>query len=604
MLLVALTVPLVLQVVRVLFPIVYGLGERTSFGAAGGLALLLFLSPALVPLRRRILGPRRALTVAVAGLVGARLAIQAVHPVPLGLAIAATVLALLALAVLLESGIPGERFVLGALVGLSLDTAVRSGFLTWDHAWRDGVVPMTLTILFAAGSLLALRAHTALTIEGIPRLSGFALGPFLFLHLVFLQSIAFLGSQSGLSVPAASAVVLVGNALAIAGVAWLSDRASPLPLTAGIVLVGAAFFVRDVSGAGVVPVVLAGHVLAAGLLLSALRADRRASPEWRRSLGVTAGTVVFAALVLVYQLHYDRPLPFRNALLVPAAAALLVIAAIRAFPWRPIHPRSDGLTVIPVLLIAVPASLIPGGADVRIQDPVLPTFRLVSYNVHSAVNGDGQLDPEATARTIEREDPDVVFLQEIGRGWAISGTIDLAEWLSRRLDLPYVYAPAADGQFGNVLLSRLPILESETGFLPKVAGPMRRSYVKARIEVGTGSVTFIGTHLQNRGSGTRLRQIDVLLRRWGGTARTVIAGDMNATPGSREIGTLEGAGLVSAQDVAGDPALLTAFLPDPDRRIDWIFGTGDVVFSDFQIPTSAASDHLPLVVTVTVPSTA
>ena len=60
------------------------------------------------------------------------------------------------------------------------------------------------------------------------------------------------------------------------------------------------------------------------------------------------------------------------------------------------------------------------------------------------------------------------------------------------------------------------------------------------------------------------------------------------------------AGLMSAQDVTGSGDLYTFSSTFPRLRIDWIFGTPDVTFSDFGIPQTAASDHLPLAVTVTV----
>ena len=82
--------------------------------------------------------------------------------------------------------------------------------------------------------------------------------------------------------------------------------------------------------------------------------------------------------------------------------------------------------------------------------------------------------------------------------------------------------------------------------------------------------------------------------------KSVIAGDMNARPGEEDISIFEAGGLLSAQDVAGDPELYTFSSTRPDRRIDWIFGSPDVTFSDFEIPQTTASDHLPLAVTVTV----
>lgn len=57
---------------------------------------------------------------------------------------------------------------------------------------------------------------------------------------------------------------------------------------------------------------------------------------------------------------------------------------------------------------------------------------------------------------------------------------------------------------------------------------------------------------------------------------------------------------VSAQDVTGQGDLFTFSSTRPRFRVDWIFGTHDLIFSDFVIPPTTASDHLPLAVTVQV----
>jgi endonuclease/exonuclease/phosphatase family metal-dependent hydrolase len=312
----------------------------------------------------------------------------------------------------------------------------------------------------------------------------------------------------------------------------------------------------------------------------------------------------FALLLLAfgYQIHYESPLPFPNTVLPPVAALLLGLGAVGR--GRVVGGRMAwGLLAVPVVLAAVPLTAALTRPDAEAARRRDGGFRLVSYNLHGGVDLRGQLDPEAIARVIEAQDPDVVALQEVARGWPISGTVDLAEWLSWRLRMPYRFGPAADGQFGNAVLSALPVLRWDTGRLPAGAGPMKRSYVRAVIGVGDGrTVTVIVTHLQHReeNTPTRLLQIEELFRRWGGTPRTVIAGDLNAEPGSPEIGRFEEAGLESAQDATGHGGLFTAPSDQPRHRIDWIFGTPDLRFEGFAIPRTTASDHLPLAVTVSL----
>ena len=104
-------------------------------------------------------------------------------------------------------------------------------------------------------------------------------------------------------------------------------------------------------------------------------------------------------------------------------------------------------------------------------------------------------------------------------------------------------------------------------------------------------------HLQHRESNTatRLDQLAALAAAEPVTPPALLAGDLNATPGSPEITVLTDAGWVSAIDVAGDPDALTSPSTDPTDRIDWIFGQG-VTFESAEVLTGRTeSDHLPVV---------
>jgi endonuclease/exonuclease/phosphatase family metal-dependent hydrolase len=253
-----------------------------------------------------------------------------------------------------------------------------------------------------------------------------------------------------------------------------------------------------------------------------------------------------------------------------------------------------------VALLVVPIGLWLARPSPGIDRTPRSSIRIVSYNLHLAVSTEGQVDPAAIARVIEREEPQAIVLQEVGRGWAIGGMTDLAEWLAWRLEMPYAYRHAADRQFGNAILTRLPLVGIEGGSLPFGRGPQSRSWLRVRVAPEDGpEIDLIGTHLQHQEhTDTRLRQIEALLEAWGGSRPAVIAGDMNAQPGDPELRRFADAGLVSAQDEIGDPSRSTAAIPRfPGDRIDYVFGAG-VTFEAFRIPLSFGSDHLPLAVTV------
>lgn len=612
--LVALVVGLALASFRVLFPLAYNYGERTSFTAAGVLALALFVAPLLSPVLGALLGVRTALVLTLGALAGVRVSIQLFHPVPLWLGGTAAVLALLALALTVsalrsDGGRGGRRSVVGVVLGLALDAAILSVFRTWEPSWQEGAAPMAVTLLLAAAAIgVAYREHVARR-PGDPTgpagvWSTAALGPFLMLHVLFLQNLGVVGAATELPLPLTALVILGADLFAVMAVAWASSR--PLPLTArlglGIALIVLAALLGEVIGILAVVVYAAAHPIAAVLVAEAYGREGRFG-TWRTATGLALASTSFLLLTLLFYLHYEIPLPFPNVVLAPIAASLVAVAGLRASaPSVPVRwTRAGALVPAGLPMVAVLLAGLVLGADIS-TGPGPTSIRVVNYNVHTAVDVRGQLNPEATARVIEAQRPDVVTLQEVSRGWAVAGSIDVAEWLSVRLDMPYVYAPAADLGFGNAILSRFPMLETDWTYLPKGNGPMDRSWIRAVLDVGPGRrLTVIGTHLHHRhdvpeDDRTRLDQIGALLRIWGGADTTIIAGDMNAEPGTPEIARFEAAGLVAAGDLTVPTYPSTA----PEDRIDYVFGTSDLAFTDAVVPRSTASDHLAVAATVTL----
>lgn len=157
-------------------------------------------------------------------------------------------------------------------------------------------------------------------------------------------------------------------------------------------------------------------------------------------------------------------------------------------------------------------------------------MRLATYNIQFGRGKDDRFDLERIAG--ELEGADVIALQEVERNAARSGNVDQAAELARLLgDYWWVYgagvdlhAPAASHaasgfarqQFGNMLLSRQPILSSRNHLLPKYAslGPLsiQRSALEAVVDTAAGPVRFYSVHLTHVCAQTRLPQIEELLR--------------------------------------------------------------------------------------------
>src|SRR5690625_557108 len=226
-------------------------------------------------------------------------------------------------------------------------------------------------------------------------------------------------------------------------------------------------------------------------------------------------------------------------------------------------------------------------------------MRVLSWNLHYGVSDQPRVALDEILETVSAHSPDVVLLQEVSRGWILGGGADMLTWLASGLDMTAAWSPAADGQFGNVVLSKWPISNIQAQRLPYGAGPQKRSFVSATIAHPGSDVRVTSTHLQHRSGNayTRLEQVDALLEHVTASdngAVTVLGGDFNAEPNSLEIETLTEAGWISTIDAAGNSAQNTHPAADPTVRIDWMFaGTGLKLDDSEVVNGSTASDHLP-----------
>jgi endonuclease/exonuclease/phosphatase family metal-dependent hydrolase len=619
-------------------------GDVGVVGAAR-LAVLIFAAPVLLGPLVAVAAPGRAAVGLVLALVALRLVAQAQDPPSLLVVGAGATVGIAALVLVVRLAPTGVAATAGVLLGTAADLAIRAGSGSWDPIFRPGAGPWLVTGAAGALALVALLVtRPAARDPGGAGRAG-AIGPYLALYLMGYGSAPILAAHAGVALPAATAV-LVGTAvvgmelvrrLRLPGGSgailepdrWFAGFLALLGLVGGIVL--AYWLTGPLALAGVVVAGLSAAVLLARGLSPGPEGGVPASPEGGvpadpagggpagpgRRLGAgfalagLAAGLGYVLPVMIYQVDYDLELPFDNRLALVGIAVLLGLAGLgtRLPVWdpdrRPLLARPAAVSVLAALALLVPLAMAVTRPSTPEPDQTGATVRLMSWNLmygRDPVRGD--IDLAEIAVAVEAVDPDVLVLQEVGRGWPIGGGVDMAEWLSRRLRMPYDWAPAANGQFGNALLTRLPHSEVEVARLPYGQGPMERSYLTTTLRLAGGrELQLINTHLQHRteNTPTRLAQSEALLAAWGGAPRTVIAGDFNFWPSWEEADLWEAAGFVSAQDVTGHGAEFTVPSYDPDNRVDWIFGTPDLSFADFAILDQVtSSDHFPLVVTVSV----
>ena len=624
--LVALTVVLTLESFRLVFPHLYGLKERSDLLTVLIVFLAVAVSPLLAPLLGRTLGARGAVSLSALLLGCWRLVAQFVHPVPLGVAIAGAVVALIALTLLLTCPLPlGARARgVGLLGGLALDVALLGGFVTWEPTWQDGlgagIVGAGLAAALVACAAVVHRdagAHPAPPVA--PTFPGaVALGALVALEFMFLANSAYLAAAVGIGLGWAIVIVVAGivGALALAGLLPNVGRAAA---AAGALLLAAAGLVLPgATGSPALVVVLAAQ-LGAGLVVARALAPGDRGPG-RAGLGLALGWFVGLLAILLYQLHYDRPLPVDNRYVTAllGLVTLLVVVGRRPHP-EPVSIRWVVVSAAAALVIGAVVGVVVSGLapEVAAESPG-GTFRVVQWNIRQAVGEDGRVDPEVTASAIEMvtiaaEGRTVVVLNEVARGWPLSGQLDLATWMSYRLGMHLVWGSAAGPQFGNLVLSRFPVAGSDVVALTHAGDLQGRSMVDAVLDLGGGrTISVLATHLQHRNGveehAARLQEIEEILAHWDGAAATMLVGDLNPKQGDaadgypprvpgdfEEIARLLAAGFTTAANLeACDPPTSN------DNCSDYILAGPGLTETSFTVGDNFG-DHRMLVAEVIVP---
>ncbi len=630
--LVALTVVFGLQVLRALVPgLTWTLGDPENVSAVltGAVAFLVFLPAFLAGGLHRLLGDRWSLVITAGGLGLIRLLMQVWQGNPqaiLFLAMAGTVLFVLFLPICLDKvRLRGSaaigRFALGFLVGFALDTTIHGAFSTCDTVWQAGLAPLVLTILLVLAQLLLIVARTLITDFDSPATGGsfgrkslawLAIGPFLFLQLVVFQNVARLAALTDWSLPLAFGWTLLAQLAGISTAVWLLRRENhtiwPLALISGVALIAVSVFSHPQEAWLAALTTLVGQVSLTLLIVLVLvgiseRAGNAGSS--RVTAGHGTGMILLLVFLLGYYAGYQMSFPFSNTILeLVASVAVAVCALAPCIALKQGIQMNRKVWLVPALslvfLILPLAGILTWSAPEATASDGFPV-RVMTYNLHNGFNTDGDLDMEALARVIEDNRPDIITLQEVSRGWLVSGRLDMLTWLSQRLDMPYVSGPTADPFWGNAILSRYPIVEYSNHDLPPRDLFLLRGFTAVTVDLGGGdTLQVIATHFHHVNEDSAIRQLQspVIVDFWGGTSRTVVLGDLNAEPGTPEMLMLQQAELIDT--LAGiEPASVYTFHSDnPYQRIDYIWISPDLTARDAHVPSSNASDHLPIVVVI------
>jgi len=621
----AIAVTLGLQSIRVLVPgLTWVLGDRFHLGAVqlGALAIVIFgMAFAAGPLRRRF-SYRRVAGAALIALIAFRLAIQFWPGDPLlTLIIAALAVAAFVnfLPVYLDEvrhrdGAAVPLFAAGILSGLILDTLIAGAAGTYDLAWQPGLVTNLVSILLATALALLffqdLRRPQASPAQGLRSRSGawLAVGPFLFLELIILQNIpaqsALAGWNTGSTFLWLVATQLAGVIAAFYFHTQRDDTVYLATLFAAGILVTFAFF-PFATGWLERGLLFLAQIAASQLFFAILMGMTNTHRGHTMNLSVAngIGMVLLVLLILGYYAAYQIALPYDNSMLIMLGAVLLAGGALSSLRYARLRLRislkqwlAAGLACAVTLLTPVLAAT--GDVAPAVAEGSFPV-RVMSYNLHNGFNAGGRLNLEALAREIEASGAGIVALQEVSRGWLVSGRVDMVEWLSRRLGMIYYFGPTAGPFWGNALLSRFPIVSATNIALPSEGLPIERRFISAVFDIDGQNIQVIALHLHHvvGDSEVRVDQLLALLDIAKLNRQTIVMGDFNAEPDSTEIGLMRGLGLADVLAAAPPPAY-TFRSDDPYQRIDYIWVSSDLKFTAAEVFKSTASDHFGIAATI------
>lgn len=623
--LIALTVLLGLQLLRTFLPLLlYVLRDRFGWSAVqiGLLAIGLFGLTFLAAPLARWLGAHRLLVMTLCLILGARLFIQWWRGDPLWGLIASMVgvLAFGLVLPLLAGWAAGSAQLtpaaaLGVLGGLALDLGLYGLYNTYDLSWRtDGVTAVFVSFLALVVLLLlffSLRTFpTAPTDPSHGTLAWLALGPLLFFYLLNTGNLAALQALSGWPSALALLLLLLAHLLGLSLFFWPAGLARGATLAGAALLLvwlaGVAFGGWAIGGEGTAVIILLTQPILAGLWLLGLGGWQPGiGPARLRGLSATNGAalLLLAILLFAYYASYDIRLPFGQEVLPAVALGLMLAATLPGWRWKAVTETAvwrPWAAAFAVLLI-FPLVLWVNGRQSEPTVTAVRPLRVMTYNLHNGFNPQGNLDLETLARTIEREQVDVVGLQEVSRGWVVNGSVDMLVWLAQRLGMNYVFAPTTGPLWGNALLTRLPVVSSQEFSLPPDDLLLSRGVLEVVVALEDGqTLTTLTTHYHHleADSDIRVLQSQAIVDRWPAPTAVVLMGDLNATPDSPEMNLLGAAGWQDALAVNGVTSNFTYPAIGPTRQIDYIWVSPDLGVGETAVLPDTGSDHLPIVATL------
>lgn len=274
-----------------------------------------------------------------------------------------------------------------------------------------------------------------------------------------------------------------------------------------------------------------------------------------------------------------------------------------------IQRHTNSVIIITLLLVPLILTGVWGGITYQVNPQPTGQVAVMTYNIHEAFDVNNRLDLNGILTTIQQSDPDIIVLQEVDTGVIMSGTTDQAKWLAQQLNMFLAPVTSADHIWqSDIILSKYPILHYEEIILQSPSED--DTLLRADIEIAGQQISVYAVHFSAFSSADRRIQADIAIPyvETTGNPIKIWAGDFNVDayttdPVDQGIYADITAFLNDSFEVAvSQSGNLTWPSTGPYQRIDYVFVSPTITVLSHAVPTSLASDHLPVVAQLQLPA--
>jgi endonuclease/exonuclease/phosphatase family metal-dependent hydrolase len=240
----------------------------------------------------------------------------------------------------------------------------------------------------------------------------------------------------------------------------------------------------------------------------------------------------------------------------------------------------------------------------RVDSTQDPNPTIMIWNIHNAIGDDDIISIDRIIEDIAQYSPEIIGLNEVDLGALKTASIDIPSYIAHKLYMYYFYGYTFYKHYGNVILSKYPILEADIIPLPlAVSSAEPRSLIKAKLQISTSIWSVFITHLSTE-EEDRLFQVPFIIseiEKEPTFEKIVWMGDFNFEPSSTEYSLINSTSSLNFTDtyrfLNSDPGYTGHFDEnhEPHKRIDYIMCSPDLIPNTSEVFCSVSSDHCSLI---------